>query len=151
MVRPRGWHLDEKHVLVDGAADVGVAVRPRPVRLPQRRALAAKDRGPYFYLPKLQAMEEAQLWDDVLAFIETALGLPDRPDEGDRADRDAAGRVRDGRDPARAAHRIAGLNCGRWDYIFSYIKTFRRHRDRVLPERAQVTMTQPFLKPIPNC
>jgi malate synthase len=90
-------------------------------------------------------MEEAALWNAVLGDIETTLGLP-HGHEGDRADRDPAGGVRDGRDPARAADRIVGLNCGRWDYIFSYIKTLRRHRDRVLPERGQVTMVQPFLR-----
>jgi malate synthase len=110
------------------------------------RELAGKDRGPYFYLPKLQSMEEAALWDAVLAHIEQALGLPQgqikvtvlietlpaafEMDEIMHALRD----------------RVAGLNCGRWDYIFSYIKTFRAHRDKVLPERAQVSMTQPFLK-----
>jgi len=146
IVRPRGWHLDEKHVAVDGERisaslfDVGLFA------FHNARALMARDRGPYFYLPKLQSMEEAALWQDVLSHIETQLGLPQgqmkvtvlietlpaafEMDEILHALRD----------------RIVGLNCGRWDYIFSYIKTFRAHRDRVLPERAQVGMTQPFLK-----
>ena len=146
LVRPRGWHLDEKHVQVDGERlsaslfDLGLFA------FHNARALADKDRGPYFYLPKLQSMEEAALWQDVLSYVECLLGLPQgqmkvtvlietlpaafEMDEILHALRD----------------RIAGLNCGRWDYIFSYIKTLRAHRDRVLPERAQVTMTQPFLK-----
>ena len=126
LVRPRGWHLDEKHVLVDGAADVGVAVRPRPVRLPQRRARSREaDRGPYFYLPKLQSMEEAALWDDVLAHIEATLGLP----EGQIKVTVLIETLPAAFEMDEILHalrtRIAGLNCGRWDYIFSYIKTFR--------------------------
>ena len=146
IVRPRGWHLDEKHVLVDGQRisaslfDLGLFC------FHNAAALAAKDRGPYFYIPKLQSMEEAALWEAALSHVEAMLGLPHgqmkvtvlietlpavfEMDEILYALRD----------------RIVGLNCGRWDYIFSYLKTFRSHADRVLPERGQVTMTQPFLK-----
>ncbi len=146
IVRPRGWHLDEKHVLVDGARMSGALFDLGLFCFHSAQALAARDRGPYFYLPKLQSMEEAALWQDVLTHVEAVLGLATgqikvtvlietlpaafEMDEILHALRD----------------RIAGLNCGRWDYIFSYIKTLRAHRDRVLPERGQVTMTQPFLK-----
>ncbi len=146
IVRPRGWHLDEKHVLVDGQAIAGGLFDAGLFAFHNGRALQAKDRGPYFYLPKLQSMEEAALWETALSHIEAMLGLPHAQikvtvlietlpavfemDEILHALRD----------------RIVGLNCGRWDYIFSYLKTFRRHPDRVLPERGQVTMTQPFLK-----
>ena len=146
IVRPRGWHLDEKHVRIDGAPMSGALFDAGLFAFHNAHALAAKDRGPYFYIPKLQSMEEAQLWDEVLAHVERTLGLP-------------AGQIRvtvlietlpavfEMDEILHALKdRIAGLNCGRWDYIFSYLKTFRRHRDRVLPERAQVTMTQPFLK-----
>lgn len=146
IVRPRGWHLDEKHVRIDGEAMSAALFDAGLFAFHNAHALAARDRGPYFYIPKLQSMEEAQLWNDVLAHIERALGLP-------------AGQIRvtvlietlpavfEMDEILHALKdRIAGLNCGRWDYIFSYLKTFRRHRDRVLPERAQVTMTQPFLK-----
>jgi malate synthase len=146
MVRPRGWHLDEKHVLVDGQPlsaslfDLGLFA------FHNAQALAAKDRGPYFYLPKLQAMEEAALWEDILAHIELVLGLP----AGQMKVTVLIETLPAAFEMDEILHalrtRIAGLNCGRWDYIFSYLKTFRRHRDRVLPERAQVTMTQPFLK-----
>lgn len=146
IVRPRGWHLDEKHVcfgdelMSASLFDFGVFA------FHNAGALAAKNLGPYFYLPKLQSMEEAALWEEVMSFAESELGLPRgqmtvtvlietlpaafEMDEILFALRD----------------RIAGLNCGRWDYIFSYIKTLRMHRDRVLPERGQVTMVQPFLK-----
>jgi len=145
IVRPRGWHLDEKHVLVDGQCLAGGLFDAAVFAFHNARALLARDRGPYFYLPKLQSMEEAALWETALSHIEGMLGLPHgqikvtvlietlpavfEMDEILYALRD----------------RIAGLNCGRWDYIFSYLKTFRRHPDRVLPERGQVTMTQPFL------
>lgn len=146
IVRPRGWHLDEKHVLVDGARlsaglfDLGLFA------FHNARALHARDRGPYFYLPKLECMEEAQLWESVLARVEAALGLP--PDTIKVTvlveTLPAAFEMHEILHALRG--RIVGLNCGRWDYIFSYLKTFRRHRDRVLPERGQVGMTQPFLK-----
>ena len=146
IVRPRGWHLDEKNVLVDGERlsaslfDLGLFA------FLNATVLQARDRGPYFYLPKLECMEEAALWEDVLAWIETRLRLP-------------AGCMKvtvliETLPAAFEMHeilhalrsRIVGLNCGRWDYIFSYLKTFRRHGNRVLPERGQVGMTQPFLK-----
>ncbi|MGY3266602.1 malate synthase A [Lysobacter sp. HA35] len=146
MVRPRGWHLDEKHVVVDGQPISGGLFDAALFAFHNAHALAAKDRGPFLYLPKLESMEEAQLWNDALEHIEGELKLPRgqirvtvlietlpaafEMDEILYALRD----------------RIAGLNCGRWDYVFSYIKTFRRHRDKVLPERSQVTMTQPFLR-----
>ena len=146
IVRPRGWHLDEKHVLVDGQRLAGGLFDAAVFAYHNARTLMANDRGPYFYLPKLQSMEEAALWETALSHIEGMLGLPHgqikvtvlietlpavfEMDEILHALRD----------------RIVGLNCGRWDYIFSYLKTFRRHADKVLPERGQVTMTQPFLK-----
>ena len=146
IVRPRGWHLDEKHVRVDGARLAGALFDAGLFCFHNARALAARDRGPYLYLPKLEAMEEAALWDAVLAHVEDALGL-------------ARGQIRVTVliETLPAAFemdeilyalkgRVVGLNCGRWDYIFSYIKTLRRHRDRVLPERGQVTMVQPFLR-----
>ena len=146
LVRPRGWHLDEKHVRIDGAPMAGSLFDLGLFAFHNARALAAKDRGPYFYLPKLQSMEEAVLWNDVLDHVERALGLP-------------AGQLKvtvlietlpavfEMDEILHALRgRIVGLNCGRWDYVFSYIKTFRRHRDKVLPERGQVTMTQPFLR-----
>ncbi len=147
MVRPRGWHLDEKHVRdAEGIAMSGSLFDLGLFAFHNAKTQVQKNTGPYFYLPKLQSMEEAALWNDVLDFIETRLQLP-------------AGCMKvtvliETLPAAFEMHeilyalrsRIVGLNCGRWDYIFSYIKTFRKHRDKVLPERAQVQMTQPFLK-----
>ncbi|MEO7478130.1 MAG: malate synthase A [Lysobacteraceae bacterium] len=146
MVRPRGWHLDEKHLLIDGVAMSGSLFDLGLFAFHNAKALHAKDRGPYFYLPKLTCMEEAALWDAALAHIENALGLPV-----------GAMKVTVLIETLPAAFemdeilhalrgRIVGLNCGRWDYIFSYLKTFRKHRDKLLPERGQIGMTQPFLK-----
>ena len=146
IVRPRGWHLDEKHVLIDGQPIAGGLFDAACFVFHNGRALAAADRGPYLYLPKLQSMEEAALWQEALSHIEAACGL-------------AQGQIKvtvlietlpavfEMEEILHALReRIVGLNCGRWDYIFSYLKTFRRHADRILPERGQVTMTQPFLK-----
>jgi len=146
LVRPRGWHLDEKHVQIDGQPIAGGLFDLAVYAFHNARALAAADRGPYFYLPKLQSMEEAALWETALSHIEAALGLP----QGQMKVTvliETLPAVFEMHEILHALRdRIVGLNCGRWDYIFSYIKTFRRHRDRVLPERGQVTMTQPFLK-----
>ncbi|MGY0504718.1 malate synthase A [Luteimonas sp. e5] len=146
IVRPRGWHLQEKHVLVDGERMSASLFDLGLFAFHNAATLAGKDRGPYLYLPKLESMEEAALWEDVLSQVEQALGL-------------AAGQIKvtvlietlpAAFEMDEILHalrrRIVGLNCGRWDYIFSYIKTLRAHRDRILPERGQVTMTQPFLR-----
>ena len=145
-VRPRGWHLDEKHVLVDGERLSASLFDAGLFAFHNATTLAAKDRGPYLYLPKLQSMEEAALWEDALAHVEAALGLTHGQIKITVLIETlpAAFEMDEILHALRA--RIVGLNCGRWDYIFSYIKTFRAHRDKVLPERAQVSMTQPFLK-----
>jgi len=146
IVRPRGWHLDEKHVLVDGERISASLFDLGLFAFHNADVLAAKDRGPYYYLPKLQSMEEAALWQDVLARIETALGLPQGQIKVTMLIETLPAVFEMHEILHALRERIVGLNCGRWDYIFSYIKTFRAHRDRVLPERGQVTMTQPFLK-----
>jgi malate synthase len=146
LVRPRGWHLDERHVLVDGRPisaslfDAGLYLFHNAAER-ARRGTAA-----YFYLPKLQAATEARLWADVFAWAEERLGL-------------GSGRVRATVliETIHAAFQMdeilhalgpyaAGLNAGRWDYLFSCIKTFRGRPDRVLPDRAQLTMTTPFMR-----
>ncbi|MDR7100334.1 malate synthase [Lysobacter niabensis] len=146
LVRPRGWHLDEKHVRVDAQPMSASLFDLGLFAFHNAHALAAKDRGPYFYLPKLQSMEEAQLWDDVLAHIEAGLGLPDGQLKVTVLIETLPAVFEMDEILHALRGRIAGLNCGRWDYVFSYIKTFRMHGDRVLPERGQVTMTQPFLR-----
>jgi malate synthase len=146
VVRPRGWHLPERHITVDGEPMSGALVDFGLYAFHNARTLQARDRGPYFYLPKLQAMEEAALWDDVMAVAEAALELP--PDCMKATvlieTLPAVFQMHEILHALRG--RVVGLNCGRWDYIFSYLKTFRGHRDRLLPDRSQVLMTVPFLK-----
>ena len=146
IVRPRGWHLDEKHVLVDGERLPAALFDLGLFCFHNAAALAERDRGPYCYLPKLQSMEEAALWERVLAHVETELGLAPQSIKATVLIETLPGAFEMDEILHALKGRIAGLNCGRWDYIFSYIKTLRAHHDRVLPERAQVTMTQPFLK-----
>ncbi len=146
IVRPRGWHLDEKHVLVDGERMSASLFDLGLFAFHNAKTLAAKDRGPYFYLPKLQSMEEAALWNAVMDHIEAELGLPNGQMKATVLIETLPAAFEMDEILHALKSRIVGLNCGRWDYIFSYIKTLRAHRDRVLPERGQVTMTQPFLK-----
>lgn len=146
IVRPRGWHLDEKHVLVDGQRIGGGLFDVAVFAWHNAKRLAERDRGPYFYLPKLQSMEEAALWETAFSHIEATLGLAQGTMKATVLIETLPAVFEMDEILHALRGRIVGLNCGRWDYIFSYIKTFRRHRDRVLPERAQVTMTQPFLK-----
>ncbi len=146
LVRPRGWHLDEKHVRIDGARMSASLFDLGLFAFHNASALTAKDRGPYFYLPKLQCMEEAALWNAVLDEIEAQLNLPQGAMKVTVLIETLPAAFEMDEILYALRSRIVGLNCGRWDYIFSYIKTLRAHRDRVLPERGQVTMTQPFLK-----
>lgn len=146
IVRPRGWHLDEKHVLIDGQPMAGGLFDAALFAFHNARTLMAKDRGPYLYLPKLQSMEEAALWETALAHIEAMLGLPHGQIKVTVLIETLPAVFEMDEILHALRARIVGLNCGRWDYIFSYLKTFRAHPDRVLPERGQVTMTQPFLK-----
>ncbi|WP_147653795.1 malate synthase A [Vulcaniibacterium gelatinicum] len=145
-VRPRGWHLDEKHLHVDGQPIAAGLFDLGLFAFHNARALAAQDRGPYFYLPKLECMEEAALWDAVLAHIEHALGLPAGQCKVTVLIETLPAAFEMDEILHALRTRVAGLNCGRWDYVFSYIKTFRAHPDKVLPERGQVTMERPFLR-----
>jgi malate synthase len=146
MVRPRGWHLVEKHIIVDGQAisaslaDFGLFLFHNGNRLLDRGS------GPYFYLPKLEGRSEARLWDDVFTYTEQALGF----DHGTikatvlvetiLATFEMEEILYDLRDHS------AGLNAGRWDYIFSIIKKLGGRREFVLPDRNQVTMDVPFMQ-----
>jgi malate synthase len=146
LVRPRGWHLTEKHVAVDGEPvsaslfDFGLYFF--------HNALERLDRGtgPYFYLPKMQSHIEARLWNDVFLFAQDSLGIP----RGSVRATCLIETLPAAFEMEEILHELAehssGLNAGRWDYLFSLIKTLRRRRERVLPDRAQVTMTVPFMR-----
>lgn len=145
MVRPRGWHLPERHVLVDGEEVSGALFDFALFAFHNARALAARDRGPYFYLPKLQSMEEAALWDDVMERAERSLALPVGSFKVTVLIETLPAALQMDEILYALRRRCVGLNCGRWDYIFSYLKTLRAHPGFVLPERGQVQMTVPFL------
>ena len=145
MVRPRGWHLTEKHFLVDGEPVSASLFDFGLFFFHNARTLLANGSGPYFYLPKLESRHEARLWNDVFLAAQDELGI-------------ARGAIRATVliETILAAFEMdeilwelrehsAGLNCGRWDYIFSYIKKLGKRPDAVLPDRALVTMTTHFL------
>lgn len=146
VVRPRGWHLPERHVLVDGEVMAGALVDFGLFAFHNAHLLHAHQRGPFFYLPKLEAMEEAALWDDVMALAENELDLPVGSMKATVLIETLPAVFQMHEILHALRRRAVGLNCGRWDYIFSYLKTLRGHRDRLLPERGQVQMTVPFLK-----
>ena len=146
IARPRGWHLDERHVAVDGRAIPGGLFDAATYVFHNAEALLASGSGPYLYLPKLENRFEAALWEEALSLIEQRLELP-RGTIKVTVLIETIMAVFEMDEILHALRtRIVGLNCGRWDYIFSYIKRFRNHADKVLPDREQVTMTVPFLK-----
>lgn len=146
MVRPRGWHLPERHLEIDGEPIAGALFDFGLFAFHNARALHAGGRGPYFYLPKLESHREAALWEEVMAHAEQALDLPPGSMKATVLIETLPAVFEMDEILHALRTRITGLNCGRWDYIFSYIKTLRAHADRVLPERGQVVMTVPFLK-----
>ena len=146
IVRPRGWHLPEKHLMVDGAPVPAALVDFGLYLFHNAKALRKQGTGPYFYLPKLESHQEARLWADIFRFsestgvvgadsirvtvlIETILAAFEMDE--------ILYELRD---------YVVGLNCGRWDYGFSFIRTFRRHPSFVLPDRTEVTMAAHFLR-----
>ncbi len=146
MVRPRGLHLPERHIEIDGEVIAGAFFDAVLFLFHNAQRLAQRERGPYLYLPKLEAMEEAALWQDVLACVERALGLAAESIKVTVLIETLPAAFQMDEILHALRGRIVALNCGRWDYIFSTIKTLRAHRDRVLPERGQVTMEVPFLR-----
>jgi malate synthase len=146
IVRPRGWHLPEKHVFIDGDPIAGALFDFGLFAFHNAQKLQKRDRGPYFYLPKMQSHREAALWEEVMTQTEIALGLPGGCMKATVLIETLPAVFEMHEILHALRRRIVGLNCGRWDYIFSYIKTFRAHRDHLLPERGQVGMTVSFLK-----
>jgi malate synthase len=146
LVRPRGWHLAERHVLVDGQPVAGGLFDFGLYFFHNARRLLARGSGPYFYLPKLESHREARLWNDVFVQAQDLLGLP----RGTIRATVLVETIPAAFEMDEILHELrehsAGLNAGRWDYMFSLIKKFRAHRDFVLPDRAQVTMTVPFMR-----
>ncbi len=146
MVRPRGWHLDEKHMLVDGHPVPGGLFDFGLYFYDNARALLERETGPYFYLPKLESHLEARLWNDVFNLAQDELGIPRGTIKATVLIETILGAFETEEILYELRDHSAGLNCGRWDYIFSFIKKFRRKPDFVLPDRAQVTMTVPMMR-----
>jgi malate synthase len=145
MVRPRGLHLPEEHLRLNGQPVPGCLVDFGLYFFHNVRALLAKGTGPYFYLPKLQSHREARLWNDVFLRAQEALGLPRGTIKATVLIETLPAAFEMDEILFELREHSAGLNCGRWDYIFSFIKTLRRDPTRVLPDRSQLTMDKGFL------
>jgi malate synthase len=146
LVRPRGWHLVEKHLLVDGQSASAGLVDFGLYFFHNARRLLERGSGPYFYLPKLESHLEARLWNDVFTFSEDALSVPRGCVKATVLIETILAAFEMEEILYELREHSGGLNAGRWDYIFSIIKKFRNRQDFVLPDRAQVTMTVPFMR-----
>ena len=145
-VRPRGWHLDEKHVLVDGKRVHGGIFDFALFMFHNARELLARGAGPYFYLPKMESHLEARLWNDVFVMTQNELGLPQGTVRATVLIETILAAFEMEEILYELREHSAGLNAGRWDYIFSCIKKFKLDRDFCLADRAKVTMTAPFMR-----
>ncbi|MFI5180693.1 MAG: malate synthase A [Thermoanaerobaculia bacterium] len=146
MVRPRGWHLPEKHVTLDGKPVSGSLWDFALFFFHNAKKLVAKGTGPYVYLPKLENHLEARLWNDVFVMAQQHVGLPKGTIRATVLIEVILAAFEMDEILWELRDHSAGLNCGRWDYIFSFIKKFSRNRNCVLPERAVITMDKSFLK-----
>jgi malate synthase len=146
MVRPRGWHLPEKHVRINGELVSGALFDFALFLANNHEALARRGTGPYLYLPKLESHLEARLWNEVFLAAQEALGMPRGTIKATVLIETILAAFEMDEILYELREHSAGLNCGRWDYIFSFIKKFRSRRDWLLPDRASVTMERHFLK-----
>jgi len=145
-VRPRGWHLIEKHLLVDGKPISASLFDFGLYFFHNAHELLARNKRPYFYLPKMESYLEARLWNDVFLFAQETLGLSKGTIRATVLIETILASFQMDEILFELREHSAGLNCGRWDYIFSFIKKFSHRPDFVLPDRAQVTMEAHFLK-----
>ncbi|MFC7332679.1 malate synthase A [Rhodocista pekingensis] len=139
-VRPRGWHLEERHLLVDGRPMSGGLFDFGLFFFHNAKELLARGSGPYFYLPKMEGHLEARLWNDAFTYAEQALGVPHGSIKATVLIETILAAFEMDEILYELRDHSAGLNCGRWDYIFSFIKKFRTDPGAVLPDRAEVTM-----------
>jgi len=146
LVRPRGWHLNEKHVLIDGKPISGGIFDFGLYFFHNAKPLLAKGSGPYFYLPKLEGHVEARLWNDIFVLAQRELGIPNGTIRATVLVETILASFELDEILYELRDHSAGLNCGRWDYIFSAIKKFHNIPDYILPDRSQVTMTVPFMR-----
>lgn len=146
LVRPRGWHLYEKHVTVDGAPVPGGLFDFGLYFFHNAKALLARGTGPYFYLPKMESHLEARLWNDVFLHAQAALEIPRGTIKATCLIETLPGAFEMDEILHELREHSCGLNCGRWDYIFSYIKKRANDVSALLPDRGQVTMDKAFLR-----
>jgi malate synthase len=146
VVRPRGWHLQEKHILADGRPVSASLVDFGLYFFHNARELLARGSGPYFYLPKLESHLEARLWNDVFNAAQDVLGLPRGTIRGTVLVETILAAFEMEEILYELRDHAAGLNAGRWDYLFSMIKNFRDRPEFVLPDRGQLTMAVPFMR-----
>jgi malate synthase len=144
-VRPRGWHLDEKHLLVDGEPVAGAFFDFGLYFFHNARELMARGSGPYFYLPKMESHLEARIWNDAFKLAQDELGIPQGTVRATVLIETIPAAFEMDEILYELREHSAGLNCGRWDYIFSCIKKFRRKPDFLLADRAVITMTTHFM------
>ncbi len=144
--RPRGWHLDEKHVTIDGKVVSGGIFDFALYFFHNAKDLLARGSGPYFYLPKMESHLEARLWNDIFVMAQDALGIPQGTIKATCLIETVLAAFEMDEFLWELRQHSAGLNIGRWDYIFSCIKKFRSNKDFCLADRAQVTMTAPFMR-----
>ena len=144
--RPRGWHLDEKHVTVDGRPVAGGVFDFALFFFHNAKELLKRGSGPYFYLPKMESHLEARLWNDIFVFAQKELGIPVGTIRATALIETVVAAFEMDEILYELREHSAGLNIGRWDYIFSCIKKFRANKDFCLADRAQVTMLAPFMR-----
>jgi malate synthase len=146
LVRPRGWHLPENHLLVDDRPISGSLFDFGLYFFHNVHALLERGTGPYFYLPKLESHLEARLWNDLFTFAQQALGIPHGTIRATVLIENILASFEMHEILWELRDHSAGLNCGRWDYIFSAIRKFRNHPDVLFPDRVQVTMTRHMMR-----
>ncbi|MFC5604167.1 malate synthase A [Sporosarcina koreensis] len=146
MVRARGLHLDEKHIRIDGEPIAGGLFDFGLYFFHNAKELLSRGTGPYFYLPKLESHLEARWWNEVFVFAQEKLGIPNGTIRSTVLIETIPAAFEMDEILYELRDHIAGLNCGRWDYIFSFIKRLRTQPDVILPDRGQVTMTSPFMR-----
>jgi malate synthase len=145
-VRPRGWHLPEKHVLIDGEPISGALFDFALFFFHNAKELVARGSGPYFYLPKIESYFEARLWKEVFVYAEGKLELPHGTIRATVLIETIMAAFEMDEILYELREHSAGLNCGRWDYIYSFIKKFAEDPNCVMPDRGQITMGTHFLR-----
>ena len=146
VVRPRGWHLDEKHVLVDGKRISGGIFDFALFLFHNAKEQLARGAGPYFYLPKMESHLEARLWNDIFVMAQNEIGIPQGTIKATVLIETIVAAFEMDEILYELREHSSGLNAGRWDYIFSCIKKFKNDQDFCLADRAKVTMTAPFMR-----